>query len=134
LVPKIPTQVANATIKPDTACSIQDRWIVAGRRPRGPLAILNKLSGSPERAVLFASSDDGQTWTELPLRISVAQLWLPRAWLNWPPDEIDVIANELGTLVIYFEDGWITWERGCRWKASYQPSTRSWHVTKLECG
>jgi hypothetical protein len=113
----------------DTAPLDRCRASTAGT-PRDPQQALR----SPERAVLFASSDDGETWTELPLRISVAQLWLPRAWLNWPPDEIDVIADEHGTLVIYFEDGWITWERGCKWKATYQPSTRWWHVTKLECG
>jgi hypothetical protein len=94
---------------------------------------LKRLSGADERAVMLESANDGRTWRELPMRIALTQLWMARAWFNWPPDNIDRVANEDGTLVAYFEDGWMTWERGCTWKATYQGASRRWRMTKLDC-
>lgn len=118
-----PDRLLDAVMNPDVTLRISDtRALIAGQRP----ASSRFDPAQTHTAAIFETKDRSRTWNELPLRIVLHQYILPRAWFNWPPEAIDRIDLEHGFVTIHFEDPWIVWEPGRRWKAHWIERRRRW--------
>jgi hypothetical protein len=87
----------------------------------------------PRTTVVLETDDAGKSWRELPMRLAWSERWMPRAWFNWPPDLwLDAVRSEKDGLAVYFEDPWIDWESGCRWRAVFDG--KAWRMQKRDRG
>lgn len=75
------------------------------------LARGHRSVGARTSISIWRTSDGGQTWTPLPMRLGLGS-WLRFAWrTHWPPENVDSLEVRESTIQITFHDEWIPWDR-----------------------
>jgi hypothetical protein len=104
------------------------------------LAIMG-LNGQVCRARLHLSEDNGLTWQEMPLRLTLMWRLLNRLFpANWPPQFIDDIHVSGAKLSFTFHDSESDWERPVLpgkldvpsiWSAEYRSRAAQWTLRRV---
>jgi hypothetical protein len=85
-------------------------------------------AGQTRTAALWCSSDGGASWVELGWALEPDQRDTPAGRHCWPPEEIERVTLAEGAPVIEWEDPWIDWEPGHRWRGTWDPVAERWRM------
>ena len=97
-------------------------------------------NGESSRARLYHSVDCGASWREVSLRLDLRSRVVAKFCTSWPPEIIDDVHLEKGTLWITFHDRESEGESSplpfslgdeSIWKARYVPSRARWRLQRV---
>jgi hypothetical protein len=126
----IPEEIDGADIRAERICRESDaKALITGVRKLAP------YPGSPgdHTAAVFETTDAGAHWNELDIH-DVDRAKVSWGEYSWPPENIDGIRYEQSRPTIYFEDPWIDWEPGSRWRARYDYERERWVAEYIDDG
>jgi hypothetical protein len=96
-------------------------------------------NGESSICFILKSSDDGKQWNRLPMKLSLFSRIISFS-ATWPPESVDKLFFDRGTIAIEFRDHWIPDERPILpmgldqeslWRASYDQRRSRWTLKRL---